>query len=207
VVKVTVYVEGGGEGRDVRIRCREGFSKLAASAGFTGRMPKFVACGSRNETFKKFRIAIGAEDEYSLLLVDSEDPVPTDNVTVDSPVAWDHLKTRDSWERPPGTANDQAQLMVTSVETWLMADKEALASVFGPQLNRSAVFSLPGLEARSRQDLLEALKAATEPCGPKKMYDRGPRSFEILARVSAAVLCEHLSYFARFVDTLDQKLV
>jgi len=40
-----------------------------------------------------------------MLLVDSEDPVTS--------AVWDHLKSRDHWERPGGTNEDQAQLMVT----------------------------------------------------------------------------------------------
>ncbi len=44
---VKVYVEGGGDSKELRTRCREGFSKLVERAGFKDRMPKFVACGGR----------------------------------------------------------------------------------------------------------------------------------------------------------------
>ena len=44
-----IYVEGGGDAKDLRTRCREGFHKLLENAGFTGRVPRIVASGSRNE--------------------------------------------------------------------------------------------------------------------------------------------------------------
>ena len=205
-MKVTVYVEGGGDGKDLRIRCREGFSKLAENAGFAGRMPRFVACGSRDETFRKFRTAVETDDGYPLLLVDSEGPVPTENVTIDSPVCWNHLRFQDNWVRPPGAANDQAQLMATSMETWLMTDREALDTVFGSQLNSTVLFSPPGLEARAKNDVFRRLVSATEPCGQEKTYRKGPVSFAVLARVTADRVRQHLAYFARFIATLNSKL-
>lgn len=56
-MKVRVYVEGGGDSKDLRILCRRGFSKLFERAGLKGRMPKVAACGSRNQAFRSFRIS------------------------------------------------------------------------------------------------------------------------------------------------------
>ena len=199
-MSVRIYIEGGGDSKDLQSRCREGFRKLIERTGFEGRMPSTVACGGRNNAYDMFKIALRSVDvnEFPMLLVDSEEPVIT--------TPWDHLKSRDGWERPAGAEDDQAQMMVTCMETWIMADHEALRKVFGAHLRESALFPVEGLERRSRQDLLAALKNATEECGRGKGYDKGRRSFQILAELDPETLKENLSYFCRFSETLERYL-
>ena len=118
-------------------------------------MPSTVVCGGRNNAYDMFKIALRSADvnEFPMLLVDSEEPVTT--------APWDHLKSRDGWDRPAGAEDDQAQMMVTCMETWIMADHEALRKVFGAHLREGALLPQIDLEKRSRQDLLDALKNAT----------------------------------------------
>ena len=74
-----IYVEGGGDSKDARARCREGFSKLLEKCGFRGRLPRLVACGGRTQACDDdFTIAHArnALPDYVALLIDSEDPVP-----------------------------------------------------------------------------------------------------------------------------------
>ncbi len=107
-MSVRVYVEGGGQAKEQQIRCREGFRKLVESAGLGGRMPRFVACGARNEAYDSFRTAFANEgdDDYALLLVDSEEPLGPADASVDSAFPWAHLQRRDGWEQPAGAADD-----------------------------------------------------------------------------------------------------
>ncbi|MCR3883049.1 DUF4276 family protein [Methanotrichaceae archaeon M04Ac] len=200
MVSVRIYIEGGGDSKDLQSRCREGFRKLIEKTGFEGRMPSTVACGGRNNAYDMFKIALRSADvnEFPMLLVDSEEPVTM--------APWDHLKSRDGWDRPAGAEDDQAQMMVTCMETWIMADRGALRKVFGVHLRESALFPVEGLERRSRQDLLAALKNATEDCGRGKGYDKGRRSFQILSELDPEMLKENLSYFRRFSETLDRYL-
>jgi hypothetical protein len=155
MVSVRIYIEGGGDSKDLQSRCREGFRKLIERTGFEGRMPSTVVCGGRNNAYDMFKIALRSADvnEFPMLLVDSEEPVTT--------APWDHLKSRDGWDRPAGAEDDQAQMMVTCMETWIMADHEALRKVFGAHLREGALLPQIDLEKRSRQDLLDALKNAT----------------------------------------------
>ncbi len=200
MVSVTIFVEGGGESKELKSRCREGFSKLIKKMGFVGHMPKIVACGGRKNAYDMFNIAMTSAgyDEYPILLVDSEDPISSDR-------PWDHLHVRDRWDRPVGANDDQAQMMATCMETWIMADHEALQKVFGYCLRRGSLIPANNLEERSRQELLEALKSATDNCGRNKGYDKGKRSFQILAELNTRSL-ENLSYFCRFKEALSRHL-
>ncbi len=128
-MSVTLYVEGGGTGKALRSALRRGFSSLLSGAGFTGRMPRVVAGGSRSSTFDSFATAhASAADRYPMMLVDSESTITA--LGQGPAVGWQHLEQSDGWSRPPGTADDQAQLMVTCMETWLLADRDDLNGIF-----------------------------------------------------------------------------
>lgn len=71
-------------------------------------MPRIVASGSRNDAFSDFCTALksATTDDFTVLLVDAESPVETENG------AWDHLTRRDGWVRPQGAGCESAHLMV-----------------------------------------------------------------------------------------------
>ncbi|MBI3958066.1 MAG: DUF4276 family protein [Chloroflexi bacterium] len=193
--RVTIYVEGGGDSSEQRSRCRDGFEKLLKQAGFEGRMPRIVAGGGRNATFDKFETALQDTDKIAILLVDSEDPV--------TQTPWAHLQMRDGWERPAIAVDDQAQFMVTCMETWVMTDRAALREFFGANLNEGALLPLNDLEQRPRKQMQEALTQATRPCGRGRQYQKGKRSFQVLAILNPATLRQHLPNFQRLVETLN----
>ncbi|MBI5879568.1 MAG: DUF4276 family protein [Chloroflexi bacterium] len=132
-----------------------------------------------------------------ILLVDSEEPL--------SLLPWHHLHERDGWEQPKGATDDQAQLMVTCMETWLVADREALTSFFGHHLRASALPPLVELEQRGRHEVQQALADATRTCSTP--YRKGDVSFRLLAVVNPAVLAQHLPNFERFIKALRRLLL
>lgn len=206
MVKVTIYVEGGGNSKELQARCREGFRKLIEKAKLN-RNPAIVAGGSRDQTYKKFRTAVSiATHEYPLLLVDSEDIVKASDENPDSGEAWNHLKARDKWDKPHGVANDQAQLMTTCMETWIMTDQHALSVFFGQHLQTSALLPEQNLEARTRDEVQEKLAWATRYCGRDRSYAKGKRSFKALEYLNPETLKKHLPHFRRFVSTLERHL-
>jgi len=71
MVDCKLYVEGGGGSKLLRTECRAGFSVFLEKAGLRDAMPRIVACGSRNEAYDKFCIAV-EHGQRAFLLVDSE---------------------------------------------------------------------------------------------------------------------------------------
>ena len=169
-------------------------------------MPRVVACGSRNAAFDRFRTDLRSTgDDYPLLLVDSEEPVADANQPgANSSGAWEHLDECDGWTRPAGAGNDQAQLMVTTMETWLLADRQALAAYFSG-MNASALPPDIELENRRKEDVLRALEDAARPSS-KGAYVKGRDSFALLAQVDPAALRSRLPHFRRFTETLEAHL-
>ncbi len=201
-MKVRLYIEGGGDRPSDKSKCREGFRKLLERAGFQNRMPSTRACGSRNAAYDDFKTALrtAAAGDYPVLLVDSEAPVNLPR----SP--WHHLQSRDGWERPAGADDDQAQLMVQCMETWCLADRNALREFFGSRLRENALPSLDNLETRAKETVQEALANATRDCGQHRGYEKGRRSFELLGQRDPAELKTHLPHFVRLCQMLDVRL-
>ncbi len=207
-MKVTIFLEGGGDNEIQKTQCRKGFQQLFERAGFTRpKTPALVACGGRHQAFNKFRAALAADQEaYLILLVDSEDPVANPGESPDADAVWKHLKKRDGWERPANTNNDQAQLMTTCMETWVMADQAALKKFFGSALQVSALLPLLNLEARGRHEVQDKLEHATRNCGKDRSYAKGKKSFAVLAALNPPVLQQHLPHFRRLIATLNRHL-
>ena len=187
---MTVYVEGGGDGRSLRARFREGWRLFLQSAG-AGRV-KIVRGGGRKQTFDRFATAVtaAAPGAAVLLLVDSEGPV------AEGRTVWEHLGARDGWTRPDGANDDQAFLMVQVMETWFLADRHALRKHFGDGFRENAIRDWPALENVPKETVLEALDRATASC--RRRYAKGRVSFELLARIDPArvgAACPHARAF------------
>ncbi len=196
--EIRIYVEGGGNAK-IDNACKKGFHQLLENAGFKGRVPRIVACGSRDVAYDRFKTAINA-GITALLIVDSEDPVSDISKT------WEHLKKRDSWERPAKANDEQVFLMTTCMETWVVADIETLRKIF-PNCLKEKLLPKPSplseLEKLDRHAIQDALDTATNRC--PNAYKKGKRSFALLAHLSPATLKRLLS-FQRMHTILDRDL-
>ena len=92
-----------------------------------------------------------------------------------------HLEARDRWNKPSDASDDDAFLMVQVMETWFLADRDALRRYFGAQFAENALRQWPQLEAVPKQTVLDALQRATARC--QKGYAKGKVSFDLLAQV------------------------
>jgi hypothetical protein len=199
-VSVRIYIEGGGDSKELHVRCREGFRKLLERCGFVGHMPRLVACGSRTATFADFKIEHrkASPGDFVAMILGSEEPA------ADLHQTWQHLADRDKWATPENAHDDQVFLMITCMETWIVADRATLAEHFGSEFQQSALPASTGLEARSRQAIQDALAHASRSC--KNAYAKGKRSFEILGKLDPATLEKHLPSFARMKKILSDRL-
>lgn len=199
-MSASIYLEGGGDSKELKIRCRAGFRNLLENCGFAGRMPRLYACGGRSSTYDDFKIGHESKDDsdYIAMLIDSEDPLK------DLEAVWEHLKERDGWGKPEGAEDSQVLLMTTCMETWIIADRKAIANHYGKCLQDSALPFTNNLEQRSRHEIQQKLVDATSNCSAK--YSKGKRSFEILAKLSPDELERLLPSFARARRILDERL-
>ena len=195
MVSIKIYVEGGGDRKDLRTRCRQGFSQFFEKAGFKGRMPSVVACGSRQNAFDNFCTALkAAENDLPMLLVDSEEAV--------SQSPWEHLKSRDGWERPNGAEDKQAQLMVQVMEPWFLADRPTVARHFGQGFREGALPNQTKIEEIPKQQVFDSLKSATRE-SRAGVYDKGKHSFDVLGKLEPSLVRSVSPHAERLLLVLD----
>ena len=190
MVSVMLYVEGGGEhAREFR----RGLGMFIERAGAAGKMPRIVICGRRDNAFDKFRTA-HEYGEDAMLLVDAEEPV-----TAVGP--WEHLKGRDYWNQPVGAKDAQCHLMVQVMESWFLADVDALESYYGQGFRRQALPRNPKIEDVSKLDVNNGLDQATRD-SQKGPYSKGKHSFEILERLDPTKVMEASPYAKRLIEAI-----
>lgn len=199
-MRVKIYVEGGGDGKALRTKCRMGFSIFFENAGLSGRMPRIIACGGRENAFDRFRTAFEQKgtDEFIVLLVDSEDAV------ADSSQPWEHLAQRDHWVRPSNAAEEQAHLMVRCMEAWFLADVDVLIGYFGSDFKRGALPGNSKIEEIGKDDVLRGLQNASRRCR-KGEYRKGHHSFDILQQITPSKVVDVSPHAKRLIDTLREK--
>jgi hypothetical protein len=203
-VSVKIYLEGGGGRQDskaLKIKCQEGFNRLFRKMGYSGRMPRLVACGSRNSTYTDFTIGLQEPRlDYVAMLIDSEDPVKNPEKP------WEHLKGRDDWDRPDCSDDENVLLMTTCMETWITSDRDTLKEYYRRRgtLQESALPPLSGIEGRNRHDIQDQLMQATR--NTTQPYSKGKVSFDLVGELNPEVLKDHLVAFQRMKRILDEKL-
>ena len=195
---IRIFIEGGSPGEIANTIFKDSWKRFFEAAGLSRKMPGVVRGTSRTETFNKFRSALlrGKSNEILLMLVDSEGLVAPGHT------AWQHLKFRpeDNWDQPFGVGDDSAFLMVQSMETWFLADRDALSTVFGRNFSETPLRAWQSLEALPKNTVLSVLERATNG-----RYRKGDASFRLLANVDpnrVAAACPHADQLLDYLRTL-----
>ncbi len=193
-----LYIEGGGErSKSQAARFRQGWNRFFEKVGVGGRV-KIVRGGSRDRTFDRFVSAVSepSHDDLPILVVDSESVVQPEHSV------WEHLRTRDNWRQPQNAGDDQAFLMVQFMETWFLADREALQRYFGAGFRKKKLKQWPRLEAVGKAAVLTALDQATSKCS--KPYGKGRASFELLGTIDPGRVAQACPHAKSLMDRLKE---
>lgn len=196
---IKVYVEGGGDRKDIKVKCRRGFAEFFRKIVPNGKQPRVIACGPRSKAYKSFCTAACQNPQnMNILLVDSEGPVNKN--------PWEHLKDRDGWNRPDKITDDSAHLMVVCMESWFLADQKALKEFYGRELWLKPFKPLQprgNIEKISKLHIEWRLEEATKS-SQKGRYHKTKHAFDILALIDPAKLADDRvsSHAKRLIDYL-----
>lgn len=155
---IIIFMEGGGQHKESRAMLRAGMEEFLRELKETAQAKswrwKLSCSGSRDIAFKRFENARRRGGHtLVVLLVDAEGPV--------SASPREHLFAKDGWNMRD--ANDNAiHLMTQTMETWILADSEALANYYKQNFTRNALPNSDDLEKVSKADVERALKQATQ---------------------------------------------
>jgi hypothetical protein len=217
VKTIKLFVEGGGNSQFLRTKCRAAFSLFLRKSGLSGHMPRIVASGSRNNAYDDYCKALD-NGEDAVLLIDSEGPVvsPKNNGSYDAndPKTWrpwHHLKQRadshiDNWKKPQNARDEDCHLMVQFMESWFLADIEALKSYYGEGFSEHSFSEqtkdIENIAKSTVENLLRNATANTK----KGQYSKGKHSFEILHHIDPHKVTEQSPWAKRFVTLLSEKM-
>jgi hypothetical protein len=201
VKEIRLYMEGG-NGKDTKASLQQGMGQFLSDLNALARSRKIkwsiTACGPRTFAYADFKTALKTHpDAFNVLLVDSEGPIVT--------APWQHLKTFDKWAIPPGVEPEQCQLMVQFMETWLIADLDALRQFYGQGFRDKLIPKNPKVEQIDKDVLMSALTAATQNTQPGP-YHKIHHARQLLAQVDVAKVRQAAAYCDRLFTTLAGKM-
>lgn len=204
-MNVVLYVEGGGDDAQLLSECRKGFNRFLEKAGLKGKMPRVKACGSRANAFDRFKTACAKGDVYPILLVDSECAVPPEYADggYDNWKPWDHVKQRegDGLEKPSNASDKQLHFMTQCMESWFLADLDALAKFYGNGFDAKQLGSIPdSVETIAKKDVFTRLENASEKTKTKGVYSKGGHSFKLLEKIDPNKVAAKSKWAKRFIE-------
>ena len=198
---VAIYMEGGGVSRDAKGDLRRGMETLLQPLKEAARAKvlhwKLVACGARNEAFRRFRNAVSNGDNaIVVLLVDAEDPV--------NGTPRQHLQSRDEWDMQFAD-EDMIHLMVQAMETWIVADLDALRTYYGQNFNGKVLPRAKNLEDVAKADVERKLKQAIRRT-TKPRYHKIKHGSALLKRIDVEKVKDRCPHCARLFDVLGRMI-
>ena len=194
---VAIYMEGGGKGRDTKTALRQGMDVFLNPIKNVARNKscrwKLVPCGGRDAAFRAFEDAIrNGNVGITILLVDAEGPV--------SVSAREHLKSRDRWDTS-FTADDSIHLMIQTMETWIVADPEAMADYYGNHFRKNVLPPRDDLESVSKAEIAQVLERSTRET-QKGVYHKIRHASELLKRIDPSKVRQRCQSCEKLFNTV-----
>ena len=197
---IAVYMEGGGDSEEGKARLRQGMAEFVRKV-VSQKKPgwKVVACGSRNDAHDAFLNANKTSPEtFNVLLVDSEDPV------AHPPSTRTHLQQRDGWKLT-GISDESIHLMIQVMETWIIADPDAVATYYNQGFLKNALPRAHNLESIKKERIYGALKHATAKT-QKGEYHKIGHAAALLEAITPDIVRRRCPSCDRLFATLTQRI-
>lgn len=161
-MEIKLYVEGGGKGSHKRatIKLQQGFDSFFRELKDLAQAKKIsfkvIPAGNTQSTYDDFIFSVkNSPQSRNLILVDSDEAVAanqTPRIFLQSKYKkWKLQKIED----------EQCHLMVQIMESWFLADVDALKRFYGQEFKESAIPKNPNVETIAKVKVENSLKAAT----------------------------------------------
>jgi hypothetical protein len=198
MASVRIYFEG-----DPKLK--RGFTavlaKLRAKAAAARLGWELVAGRSREQTFKRFRMALDTHrGDILALLVDADGAVNSDSPR-------EHLTKHQTGlsRKPKGAKDDHAHLMVQVMESWFLADAAALEAYYGQGFRANCLPKTSSLEDVPKDTVLECLSQAVAGTR-KREYHKTRHAPDLLERMDPARVRDGSKWCDRLFATVEKAI-
>lgn len=200
--EVRIYMEGGGDQSDGRAKLRIGMQSFLRALREQDHRVRWnvIPSGGRKQTYDDFCEALRVHKAaHCVLLVDSEE----DSAVSAAP--WAHLAARqqDRWAQVGEP--EQCHLMIATMESWFLADPDALEHYYGKDFHRAALPRHDKVEEIPKQAVAEALKRATQRT-KKGEYHKIRHGAELLGLINPDRVCQRAPGCVRLFHCLQRYL-
>ena len=227
--QIAIYVEGGGDTAQQRAELRNGFDRLLGEWKQAARAKhlrwKLVPSGGRDAAYKDFINAVkhAGEGTFCVLLVDSEEGLPPESFVAadetqeqskqrkltDARARLDHLARRDKWDLadiPP----ERVHLIVQCMETWIVADPERMAVVYGKNFHPERLPVRHDLEEEPKLSVHSKLAKATKDTAKgeysEENHSKIKHASKLLEKIRADRVAARCPRFATFTRWIGAKI-
>ena len=141
---------------------------------------RLIPGGPTDETIKDFMDGLQASpDALHILLVDSD--------RADNGRLIASIKSRSTWDARigAGVQNSQIHFMVQVMESWFLADKDALASYYGRGFRSNRLPQNPNVEQVPKADVIRGIASAASDTS-KKTYHKTRHAPALLQAIDPA---------------------
>lgn len=181
--------------------------------------------GGRGAAYQDFINAVqqAGEGTLCILLVDSEEglspesPVTADETPekarqrelIDAKARLDHLVRRDRWNLDT-ILPEQVHLMVQCMETWLVADPDRMAVVYGDNFRPALLPARDNLEEEPKLSVYSKLARATKDTTKgeysQKNHSKIKHASKLLEKIRADRVAARCPRFATFTRWLGKQI-
>jgi len=212
VTAIAIYVEGGGDTPEQKAALRRGLDGLLNNVKSKAREKhlgwKLVCAGGRQATYEAFINALYTNPgTINVLLIDSETPIAivTDDIDQDAEVRVAHLTQRDQWDLSEAHPQ-RVHLMVQCMETWIVADVDALRRFYGQGFAPNSLPRRVNLEEEPKVDVYDKLMRATRTT-QKGEYGKIRHASQLLQSIDPTQVATRCPWFAILMRWLEETIV
>lgn len=183
-MEIKLYVEGGGKGSHKRatIKLQQGFDSFFGELKQAARKKKIsfriIPAGNTQSTYDDFifSVANSPAQSFNLLLVDS------DGAVADGETARAFLQKKYKGWKLQTIADHQCHLMVQIMESWFIADVDALKSFYGQGFQESPIPKNKNVEKIEKTTIEKSLSSTTAKTqkGEYHKIEHGAKLLELI---------------------------
>lgn len=180
---IKLYVEGGGKGSHKRatIKLQQGFdsffSELKEAARAKKISFKIIPAGNTQSTYDDFIFSVkNSAQSFDMLLVDSDEAV------AESESARAFLQRKYKKWQLKNIKDEQCHLMVQIMESWFLADVDAVKTFYGKEFKETAIPKNDNVETIAKDAVEKSLNAATAKTQKAEYHkiEHGAKILEII---------------------------